>query len=292
MKMKKLLLSTFVIATLITPVVVSATCMPPSQYPGQCISQSDLNSKNLACQKSGNSSSLACTEAKACEASLSIYLSDSANYFNCKAAEEKAAADQAANAAAKAEADRIQNEQNQFTQAEYNSCQNKLVANFEVVDHVCRCKAGYSGLNNVCTEVNAICATWFGEGGYSTSKTDATCACKDGYVLSGKSCVVKPVQAVISSPVIPTSPVLPPPVTQPVVKKEIPIAKPVLKTTPKLETPVVATTTIATTTMSTSSVIKEPLAVAPVLAVEPKKTTEIPKENFVKRIWKALFSWW
>ena len=291
--MKKLLkLIVILCSLLVLPAVSFAACTPPSQYPGQCISQSDLTTKNIACQKSGNSSSLACTEAKACEASLSIYLGDSATYFNCKAAEESAAADKAANDAAKAEADRIQSDQNQFTQAELASCQNKLHANFEVVDHLCKCKQGYSGLNDTCTEVNLICSNWFGVGGYSTSKTEATCACKEGYVMNGKSCVVKPVQEVISSVVTPASPVLPPPVTQPVVKKEIPIAKPVLKTTPKVETPVAATNTIATTTMSTSSEIKEPVIVTPVAAIEPKKIAEIPKENFVKRIWKALFSWW
>lgn len=285
--MKKLLsILVFIFSLFLTPFTGSASCTPPSQYPGQCISQSDLTSKNTACQKSGNNNSLACTEAKACEASLSIYLSDSATYFNCKADEEKLEQQAAADKAAQDEALRIQNEQNQFIQAELTSCKNKLVANFEVVDHLCKCKLGYSTLNNVCTDVNQMCLTWYGEGGYSTSKTDATCACKEGYMMNGKSCVLKPVQTIIptsitTTPTPPTTPLIPTPV-----KKDIPKSKPTIIPPTASITPIVASTSV-----STSSVVKETPIIKDSI-VEPIKKVEIPKESFVKRIWKALFSWW
>ena len=274
-----------------------AACTPPTQYSGQCISQTDLAYKVSLCNASGNQNSLACTESRACEASLSIYMEDSANYFNCKAAEENAATQAAANAAAKAEADRIANDQKSFDDAELNSCKNKLSQNFEVVNHVCQCKAGYTTQNNVCTDMNLICVGVYGEGGYSTTKDQLNCACKAGYVMSGKTCnilpklipvVVNPI--VLQTPTPATSPVLNP------VKKEIPLKKEL----PKTKTVVVNKE--ATTSSATSTIIATTTAIIPLVnsttTLETAPVIETPapvkeeKVGIIRRIWRAILSFW
>lgn len=283
-----------IVVVFLLPHISLATCTPPTQYPGQCISQSDLTYKVSLCNASGNANSLACTEAKACDASLAIYMQDSTNYFNCKAAEENAATQAAADAAAKAEADRVANDQKAFDDAELNSCKNKLSQNFEVVDHFCRCKSGYTTQNNICTEMNHICTSTYGEGSYNTTKDQLNCTCKQGYTMTGRTCVSLPKPVPISPIITPTVLVIPPPA-----KVVEPVTKPIKNEAPKIKPAlvnIVATSSATTTIIATTTEIIQ--VVAPIPAVQPAPVVEVPspvkeeKVGIIRRIWRAIMSLW